>query len=166
MTAAYSQIRRAVDTDWRTRTYALRDIAGRLALIESRLPAITGRVAELSAAGLRDAAEGGERELDRLRVERKELLRLLARRGEAIPDPDRLWHVALVPTYTEPYEKLVETIRALAQTDWPTERRMVAIITRETDTAGRENVTRLREEYRATSSCTSSTSSIRSSPGS
>ena len=147
VTAAYSQIRRAVDTDWRTRTYALRDIADRLAIIESRLPAITGRVAELSAAGLRDAAEGGERELDRLRVERKELLRLLARRGEAIPDPDRLWHVALVPTYTEPYEKLVETIRALAQTDWPTERRMVAIITRETDAAGRENVTRLREEY-------------------
>jgi hypothetical protein len=147
VTAAYGQIRRAVDTDWRTRTYALRDIADRLAVIEDRLPAIAARVAELAADGQRDAAEGGGRELNRLKAERKELLRLLARHGDSIPNPDRLWHVALVPTYTEPYEKLFETVRALAEADWPTDRRMVAIITRETDLTGRENVARLRGEF-------------------
>ena len=145
--AAFGQIRRTVDIDWRSRTYALRDVSGRIATIESRTPAIARRVAELAAAGQHEAAQGGRRELRRLRAERADLLRLLARRGDAIPDPDRLWHVALVPTYTEPYEKLHETIRALAETDWPTERRMVAIITRETDTGGRENVARLREAF-------------------
>src|SRR3989304_1214962 len=75
---------------------------------------------------------GGRRGLARRRDERKALPRLLARRGEAIPNPDRLWHVALVPTYTEPYEKLYETVRALAESDWPADRPMVAIITRGT----------------------------------
>jgi len=145
--AAYGQIRRTVDVDWRARTYALRDMPGRIAFIEARLPHIARRVEELAKAGERDAAEGGEREIVRLLAERKDLLRLLARRGDPIPDPDRLWHVALVPTYTEPYEKLYETVRALAESDWPTERRMVAIITRETDLGGRENVARLREVF-------------------
>jgi len=147
--AAFFLIRRTVDLDWRSRTFGLRDIPGRLALIEARLPAVARRIAQLGEAGQRDAAEGGRRELARLRLERKDLLRLLARRGEAIPDPDRLWHVALVPTYTESYDKLRETIRALADADWPTSRRMVAIITRETDHAGRANVARLRHEFGA-----------------
>ncbi|MBI2776736.1 MAG: hypothetical protein HYX57_05645 [Chloroflexi bacterium] len=145
--AAFTMIRRTVDTDWRSRVFALRDVPGRIATIEARLAAIRTRIGELDAAGDRLAARGGRRELTRLRDERKDLLRLLARRGDTIPDPDRLWHVALVPTYTEPYEKLHETIRALAEADWPTERRMVAIITRETDLAGRENVARLREVF-------------------
>lgn len=145
--AAFGQIRRTVDVDWRARTYALRDVPGRIAQIESRAPAVGRRIAELAKAGQRDAAEGGRRELDRLQAERRDLLRLLARRGDSIPNPDRLWHVALVPTYTEPYEKLYETVRALAETDWPTDRRMVAIITRETDLPGRENVIRLKEEF-------------------
>jgi hypothetical protein len=145
--AAFTMMRRAVDVDWRARTFALRDIAGRIAEIEARLGAIEARVAVLDGAGERPAATGGRREAARLRDERKELLRLLARRGEAIANPDRLWHVALVPTYTEPYEKLYETIRALAEADWPRERKMVAIITRETDHGGRENVARLRETF-------------------
>ena len=145
--AAWGQIRRTVDVDWRARTFALRNVPGRIATIEARLPAIARRVEELAQAGQRTAAEGGRLELVRLRAERKDLLRLLARRGDAIPDPDRLWHVALVPTYTEPYEKLYETVRALAETDWPMERRMIAIITRETDLGGRQNVARLRETF-------------------
>ncbi|HET7026802.1 MAG TPA: hypothetical protein VFI28_03825, partial [Candidatus Limnocylindrales bacterium] len=96
------------------------------------------------ANGNRAAAAGGRAELTRLRDERKDLERLLARRGSGLPDPTRLWHVALIPTYTEPFDKLYETVAALARADWPTERKMVAIITRETDTAGRENVARLR----------------------
>ncbi len=145
--AAFTMIRRTVDADWRARTFALRDVSGRIATIEERTPAITRRVAEFARGGRADAAEGGRRELARLRAERKDLLRLLARRGEAIPNPDRLWHVALVPTYTEPYEKLVETVRALAEADWPADRLMVAIITRETDEAGRANVARLQAAF-------------------
>ncbi|MBF8289406.1 MAG: hypothetical protein HW391_374 [Chloroflexi bacterium] len=145
--AAFGLTRRVVDVDWRTRTFALRDVAGRIAGIEARLAAIEKRVGDLDGAGERLAALGGRREATRLREERKELLRLLARRGEAIADPDRLWHVALVPTYTEPYEKLHETIRALAEADWPRERKMVAIITRETDAGGRANVDRLRTAF-------------------
>ncbi|HET9435614.1 MAG TPA: hypothetical protein VFO50_02055 [Candidatus Limnocylindrales bacterium] len=145
--AAFTMIRRTVVVDWRARTFALRDIAGRIGAIEARLPAIDARVRDLERAGERRAAAGGRRAAARLRNERKDLLRLLARRGDAIPDPDRLWHVALVPTYTEPYEKLHETVRALADADWPRERKMVAIITRETDLAGRENVARLRDVF-------------------
>jgi hypothetical protein len=145
--AAFTMTRRAVDVDWRTRTFALRDIPGRIAAIEARQLAIATRIVELEAAGERLAAAGGRREAGRLRDERKDLLRLLARRGEPIGNPDRLWHVALVPTYTEPYEKLHETIRALAEADWPRERKMVAIITRETDHQGRENVARLRDAF-------------------
>jgi len=145
--AAFTMTRRAVDVDWRTRTFALRDVPGRIAAIEARLVAIGTRIVVLEGAGERLAAAGGRREAARLRDERKDLLRLLARRGEPIANPDRLWHVALVPTYTEPYEKLHETIRALAEADWPRERKMVAIITRETDHGGRENVARLREVF-------------------
>ena len=145
--AAFTMIRRTVDIDWRTRTYALRDIPGRIAEIEARQKGIRSRVEILDQVGDRLGAKGGRREAARLRDERKELLRLLARRGDPIPDPDRLWHVALVPTYTEPYEKLHETVRALAEADWPRERKMVAIITRETDFGGRENVARLRGAF-------------------
>lgn len=144
---SFVRIRRVVGTDWRSRAFGLRDVAGRLSAVEMRTERVRGRVAELDAAGQRLAAEGGRRELSRLRDERRDLLRLLARRGPAMPDPDRLWHVALVPTYTEPYEKLHETVRALAEADWPRERKMVAIITRETDHQGRENVARLREVF-------------------
>ena len=147
--AAFTMIRRTVEIDWRTRTYALRDIPGRIGTIESRSAAIRDRVASLALSGERRAAEGGRRELARLQSERKDLLRLLARSGAMVPDPDRLWHVALVPTYTEPYEKLHATVQALAEADWPTERKMVAIITRETDHEGRENVARLREVFGA-----------------
>lgn len=145
--AAFTRIRTTVDIDWRARSFGLRDVPGRIADIEARLGAIEARVLALEQAGNRLAAAGGRREAARLRDERKALLRLLARRGDPIPDPDRLWHVALVPTYTEPYAKLHETIRALADSDWPRERRMVAIITRETDGPGRENVARLREAF-------------------
>ncbi|MEO8462247.1 MAG: hypothetical protein ABI555_03470 [Chloroflexota bacterium] len=147
VTAAYALLRVATVQDWRTRAYSLRDPSGRIGVIEARMPLIAGRIDELDAAGNGLAAQGGRQELARLRTERKELLRLVARRGDAIPDPDRLWHVALVPTHTEPYEKLYETVRALAEADWPTSRRMIAIITRETDTTGRENVARLRDVF-------------------
>ena len=83
-----------------------------------------------------------------------------------MPAWDEYVHLALIPTYTEPLEKLRETVRALAEAAWPRERRIVAIITRETDDAGIANVAALRDEFSGASSPTSSTSSTRSSRGS
>jgi hypothetical protein len=144
---AFLRIRGVMAVDWRTRTFALADLEGRRAELDRLIPDVERRLGELRGAGERLAAGGGRRALQRLREERKTIERLLARRGDGFPDPNRLWHVALVPTYTEPYEKLYETVRALAEADWPRERKMVAIITRETDTGGRENVARLQEVF-------------------
>lgn len=144
---ASRRIRATSDVDWRTRAYALRDIPARLRTVDARIAAIEGEIARLAGEHNRDAAEGGRRELIRLRDERRAFVRLRARQDASMPDPDRLWHVALIPTYTEPFEKLDATVHALAEADWPTERKMVAIITRESDTTGRENVTRLQERY-------------------
>ena len=143
----FSRIRRTMADDWRTRALALADPAARLAEIDRLTPLIVERVDRLGRSGQRLAAIGGRRELERLDLERRDLTRLLARRAEPLPDPRRFVHVALVPTYTEPYEKLYETVRALAETDYPRDRLMVAIITRETDHEGRRNVARLREAF-------------------
>jgi len=67
--------------------------------------------------------------------------------GEGVSGADELIHLALIPTYTESIDKLRPTVRALAEADWPTERKICAIITRETDTGGIENVGILREEF-------------------
>jgi hypothetical protein len=144
---SFTRIRRVTAIDWRERTYALADLPARAADVERRIEAIEGEIARLRRDGNRLAVTGGRLRLARLRSEQRDVRRLLARRGVDMPDPRRLWHVALIPTYTEPFEKLYETVAALARADWPTERKMVAIITRETDTGGRENVARLRELF-------------------
>jgi hypothetical protein len=143
---SFGRVRRVVAVDWRERAFALADPAGRFRDLAVLTEAVRRRVAELDASGNKLAARGGRRELKRLFEERRELERLLAL-GEPLPNPNDLWHVALVPTYTEPYEKLYQTVRALAESDYPRDLRMVAIITRETDLAGRENVARLREAF-------------------
>jgi len=63
-------------------------------------------------------------------------------------DPRELYHAALVPTYTEKYEVLLGTVSALAAANYPKDRKIVAIITRTTDTQGIENVKRLRDEFK------------------
>ncbi|HLY35099.1 MAG TPA: hypothetical protein VKU35_00130 [Candidatus Limnocylindria bacterium] len=63
------------------------------------------------------------------------------------PSSGEITQLALIPTYTEPLEKLRETVRALAVADWPKERKICAIITRETDADGIANVTTLRGEF-------------------
>ncbi len=143
---AFARMRRTMAADWRTRALGLADPAGRLAEIDRLVPLVRARVAELARAGERLAASGGRRELGRLAGERRDLARLIAS-GARPGDPRRLYHVALVPTYTEPFEKLYETIRALAEADYPRDRLMVAIITRETDLDGRANVARLRDLF-------------------
>ncbi len=144
---AFLRIRGVMMVDWRTRAFALTDLPGRKLEITHLLPAIRARIDQLEQTGQHLAAVGGRRELSRLAAERRDIERLLARRGEPIPDPRELWHVALIPTYTEPFEKLYETVAALANTDYPRELRMVAIITRESDSEGRENVARLQELF-------------------
>ncbi|HEY6056856.1 MAG TPA: glycosyltransferase family 2 protein [Candidatus Limnocylindrales bacterium] len=144
---AFSRIRKVMAADWRSRTFGLVDLGARRAELDRLMPLVRERISELEGQGARLAAFGGRRALARMREERRDLERLLARRGTEIPDPRRLWHVALIPTYTEPFEKLYETVAALARADYPRELKMVAIITRETDHPGRENVARLRDLF-------------------
>ncbi len=65
------------------------------------------------------------------------------------PDPRDIYHLALIPTYTEPYDVLEATVRAIVDANYPNERKIVAMITRETDKAGWANVARLRERFGA-----------------
>ena len=143
---SFRRVRRVVAIDWRQRAFTLSDPAGRLREIDGLMEAVRNRIEALELDGNKLAARGGRRELRRLLDEQRSLERLLAL-DEPSPDPRQLWHVALVPTYTEPYEKLYQTVKALADSDYPREMRMVAIITRETDLQGRENVAKLREIF-------------------
>jgi hypothetical protein len=65
----------------------------------------------------------------------------------ATPSWESYTHLALIPTYTEPRETLRHTVRALAEADWPVERKICAIITRETDVDAIATVAVLREEF-------------------
>jgi hypothetical protein len=146
---SFRRIRGVMAVDWRQRAFTLSDPQQRFDELAATIEQVRSRIGQLRADGQADAARGGRRELQRLTDERRELdrvLKLMAK-GERLPDPCELWHVALIPTYTEPYEKLYQTVKALADSDYPRDLRMVAIITRETDLQGRENVTRLREIF-------------------
>lgn len=146
MLVTFLRIRRVVAIDWAARLERLADLpAGERALSE-RIAAVQARVAQLDAAGQRQAAAGGRRIVRQLRDEQNEVRRLIASRT-AVVDPATLTHAVLVPTYTEPFEKLEATVRALASADWPRDRKVLAMITRETDLAGREHVSRLREQF-------------------
>jgi len=145
---SFRRIRRVLAVDWRQRAFTLSDPQGRCDELTDLIARVQARTDELQSTGNRLAAAGGRRQLARLIKEHRNLERLLALE-EPMPDPRQLWHVALIPTYTEPYEKLYETVKALAVTDYPRELKMVAVITRETDLQGRENVAKLREAFGA-----------------
>ncbi len=148
VTVTFLRIRDVLDADWPAQLDGLVDLRSRERVLVDRLERIRVRVRELDRAGDRLAARGGRRESRRLQAELVTVRRLLGSGIEPL-DPRRLVQVALIPTYTEPYEKLEATVRALAEARWPTERKVVAIITRETDTQGRENVARLSERFGA-----------------
>ena len=143
---SFRRIRRVTAIDWRQRAFSLSDPQARLDELALLVERVRERSAALKAGGQKMAAAGGRSELRRLIEEERALERLVALGGDLM-DPRELWHVALIPTYTEPYEKLYLTVKALVDTDYPRDLRMVAIITRETDLAGRENVARLREAF-------------------
>ncbi|MGH2455123.1 MAG: hypothetical protein ACRDHD_02510 [Candidatus Limnocylindria bacterium] len=140
---AFRRIRRVLAVDWRARIAALDDPAGRREALLRRLAALSGRpsgalgiVAGAARAGERPAIERELADLDAL---------------DALPEPPpssrEYVHLALIPTYTESLDKLRYTVRALAEADWPQERKICAIITRETDADGRANVEALRREF-------------------
>ena len=66
---------------------------------------------------------------------------------EGAPKPSEIVHCALIPTYTEKYEVLEATVRAIAEQNYPERQRVCAIITRASDEGGIENVNRLREVF-------------------
>jgi hypothetical protein len=62
-------------------------------------------------------------------------------------DPLQYIHLAIIPTYTEPHHVLERTVQAIVEANYPPERKMVAIITRDTDKPGWENVARLKKKF-------------------
>src|SRR3984893_1678193 len=62
-------------------------------------------------------------------------------------DPREIYHAALIPTYTERYEVLQATLKAWDEAAYPGDRKIVAVITRTTDTHGTENIKLLQEEF-------------------
>ncbi len=124
---AHGRVNQVQRTDWRARLLSAADPARRREELQARL-----------AEGASDRREL-ERELGAL-----EQIDLLA---EPPPSWEEYTHLALIPTYTESLETLQYTVRALAEADWPTERKICAIITRQTDEAGIANVAALRTEF-------------------
>ena len=141
---AYRRIRGVLAVDWSARLDGLADPIGRRAALAAELAGLgshgASRTLGVVAAGL--GAAGG----DRRRLKR-ELRDLDALDGVDIPPAAEYVHLALIPTYTEPLDKLRDTVRALANAAWPRERKICAIITRETDEGGIANVAVLREEF-------------------
>jgi hypothetical protein len=62
-------------------------------------------------------------------------------------DPLQYYHLCVIPTYTEPYHVLERTVQAIVDANYPSELKLIGIITRETDKAGWENVARLKEKF-------------------
>ena len=147
---AYRRIRDVLAVDWLERCGSLADRAARRRALAVRLSQLGNRAPGGALGVTPSAAVAGWRAsaAERRRI-RKELVDLEAvdqLEGD-LPAWDEYVHLALIPTYTEPLEKLRETVRALAQTAWPRDRRIVAIITRETDLSGIANVAALRDEF-------------------
>jgi hypothetical protein len=142
---AYRRIRRVLRVDWTDRLAGLADPAARRAHLETRLASLGGDVPR-GALGIASGValpSTGRRAI----AEEIATLRAVEAMDEPPPPVDELIHLALIPTYTEPLEKLWHTVKALADADWPKERKICAIITRETDAGGIENVATLRAEF-------------------
>ena len=144
---AFGRIRRVLLVDWMRRCQGLTDLPAQRVALLARLAQL-GRPARGQALGFAagEAARGSTRERRAIERELTELAAI-----EQLPERPPSWeeytHLALIPTYTESLEKLRHTVRALADADWPRERKICAIITRETDAGGIANVAALREEF-------------------
>ena len=144
---AYRRIRDVLATDWVERCAGLVDLASRRRVLEARLAQLgtraPGGALGVVAGPARSSASGEVRRI------RDELARIdgVQAGGEPVPSPNEYVHLALIPTYTEPLEKLRHTVAALVAARWPRERKICAIITRETDEQGIANVAALRDEF-------------------
>lgn len=68
-------------------------------------------------------------------------------REQGRQDPLQYVHLCVIPTYTEPYHVLERTVQAIVDSNYPSNLKMIGIITRETDTQGWENVALLKEKF-------------------
>ena len=142
---AFRRIRDVTAVDWPARLSVLRDPHAYRQALEARLAELRKPTAR---ATIGIVADPPSLRPELRRIER-ELRALDALDGlpEPPPDADEYVHLALIPTYTEPLEKLRMTVRALAHAAWPRDRKICAIITRETDEQGIANVAALRDEF-------------------
>ena len=140
---AFGRIRDVLATDWTERLAGLADPEARIAELEARLA--RSRDLQRGTVGIVAGSDDAGAARRRLRRELAELRGVVAL-DEPPPDAGEIIHLALIPTYTESIDTLRPTVRALADAAWPRERKICAIITRETDTDGIENVRVLREE--------------------
>jgi cellulose synthase/poly-beta-1,6-N-acetylglucosamine synthase-like glycosyltransferase len=67
--------------------------------------------------------------------------------AEGLIDPLQYIHLCVIPTYTEPYHVLEKTVQAIVNSNYPADKKMIGIITRETDKPGWENVARLKAKF-------------------
>ncbi len=142
---AYRRIRRVLSVDWDARLEGLSDPTARRTLLQGRLAQLRG---EARTGALGFAAVGAQRVDERRQIEAElSSMDRLAGLDEPPPAPAQYVHLALIPTYTESLETLRQTLQALADARWPRERKICAIITRETDEAGIEHVRALQEEF-------------------
>jgi hypothetical protein len=141
---AHRRIGDVLAVDWPARLSALDDPRGRRAVLEAQLAGLRAGAAGRALGVTAWVSSGAARR----RIERELAdLGAIGRLAEPPPSVDDYVHLALIPTYTEPLETLRHTVRALAAAAWPRERKMVAIITRQTDEAGIANVLTLQEEF-------------------
>jgi hypothetical protein len=68
-------------------------------------------------------------------------------RVEGEPHPLDFFQLCVIPTYTEPYHVLEETLQAIVDAEYPPELKLVGIITRTTDRPGWRNVARLKAKF-------------------
>ena len=147
---AYRRIRDVLAVDWIDRCRAAADPASRRRALELRLRELSrhpvgGTIGFSADAAAAQALSHSGQERRLVEAELAALRRMET--GEPPPAWTEYTHVALIPTYTEPLDKLRDTVQALAVARWPRERKIVAIITRETDEHGIANVRRLQEEF-------------------
>jgi hypothetical protein len=142
---AYGRISRVLAVNWTERLERLAWLSSTLAEIEAHRSPLE-HPSEPGAFGV-SVAGVPPRAARRLKHQMEEDVWRLRALPSPAPSARELIHLALIPTYTESLEKLRHTVRALAEAEWPAERKMCAIITRETDEGGIANVAALREEF-------------------
>jgi glycosyl transferase family 2 len=144
---AFRRIREVAAVDWPARLRGIADVAAYRRELDARLAELRGGDVH-AAIGVVAGPPPLRQERNRLRRELRALDDLAAL-PQAPPAAADYIHLALIPTYTESLDKLRHTVRALADAAWPSERKICAIITRETDEQGIANVAALREEFGA-----------------